>query len=1130
MSIQDRISALNPQQRALFEQVRAERLAAARQQQPQQQAIPRVSGPDAAGDWPLSFDQERLWLVCLLNPDSSTAFNLLSATRLEGDLDVAALRSAFDEILRRQAAWRSTFPIVDGAPVQRVAPHLTLPLPVIDLSALPQAVREPAALKLVQGATQQPFDLGRGPLVSAKLIRLAAREHICLLSVHHIISDSITFQLYWNELALLYAVHATGRPQPLPELPVQYPDFAVWQRGWMQGETLAASLGWWQEQLRGFPHVLEVPADRPRRATGSMRGGQILQRLDRGLTEGLRDLARRERATRFMVMTALTAVLLHRLSGQERLLLGTLNANRNRTELQPLFGYFLTQLTLPIGLEGDLPFAEVLARVRTAALGAFAHQDLPFGKLVDAVQPERELGRNPLVQTLIQLLEVPQNPPRTPGHLHLEPVDVYDGHARYDLMFLFFEDASSIYGPLEYNADLFDATTATRMADTFQALAAAVAIDPGLRLSALPTFSPAVRHQVLFEWNDTAVAGPPAVTELFAAQAARTPDAVAVEVMTGEGAPLTYAELDTRAGRLARRLRRLGVGPESRVGLAVERSPEMLIGLLAILKAGGAYVPLDPAWPQDRLAFMLDDSGAALLLTQERLTGKLPSGPQVLLLDSEEPEEYGVLPELVIHPETAAYVIYTSGSTGRPKGVVVPHRSIAAYVRTAMDQYAIGSTDRVLQFGSISFDTSAEEIWPALAAGATLVLRSAEMTLSTECFLRELERTGITVLDLQTAFWNEVVAGLEAGGELPPSVRLLIIGGEAALPDRVATWRRTVGPRVRLVNTYGPTEATIVATHCDLTQPEGNPEVPIGRPIPGARVYVVDPRGEPVPPLATGELLIGGEGVARGYLGRPDLTAERFLPDPWSGAPGARLYRSGDLARFRPGGELLFAGRADRQLKVRGYRIEPGEIEAALRQHAVLHDAVVDVRGTGDDKRLIAWVVPREGMEAPAGPDLRLFLRERLPEPLVPALFVPLVALPLTPSGKLDRRALPDPGEVRPDLPGYVEPGTTLERTIAAVFRDLLRVDRVGLHDNFFDDLGGHSLLVVRAHQMLRDELQHDLAVVDLFRFPTVALLARHLGGDNEPTFQRVQSLAEQQRAAQVRQRQAMEKLRPGRR
>jgi amino acid adenylation domain-containing protein len=514
---------------------------------------------------------------------------------------------------------------------------------------------------------------------------------------------------------------------------------------------------------------------------------------------------------------------------------------------------------------------------------------------------------------------------------------------------------------------------------------------------------------------------------------------------------------------------------------------------------------------------MLADSGAVELKDGKVIKDGKGRSPLMSL---------ATLPSL---EEAPAYRIYTSGSTGRPKGVVVPHRAIASFVRAARATYEIAPGDRVLQLASISFDTSAEEIWPALAAGATLVLRPEEMTASIPHFLRELERLGITVLDLPTAFWHEMVAGLEAEDlELPRGVRLVILGGEEALADRFALWQRRVGSSVRLVNTYGPTETTIVATRAELSGLAPGSAVPIGRPIPGARAYVLDRFLTPVPPGVRGELWIGGAGVAQGYLGRPDLTADRFLPDPFADAPGERLYRTGDLAVLRPDGDLVFAGRADRQLKIRGYRIEPGEIEAALRLHPALRDAVVDVRGARDVQRLTAWIVPHEGIAAPGASDLRAFLRERLPEPLLPAAFVPVAALPLTPSGKVDRRALPEPVEARPENVAYAEPQSALERTIAEVYRDLLRVARVGLHDNFFD-LGGHSLLVVRAHQRLKEALGKEIPVLDLFRFPTVAALARHLGGEETGNLQKVQGLAEQQRAAQQRQKAAMERLRrPG--
>ncbi len=538
MSVQDRIDSLSPAHKALLDKLLSERRAAAAPAHSAPPAIARVTGPDGAGDWPLSFDQERLWILSLLDPEG-TAYNLLAATRLLGNLDVPALHAALSEIVRRQGALRTTFPAVDGAPVQRVAPFLDLSLPVIDCTALPPELREPAALGLVRAATRRPFSLERGPLARFTLIRLDAREHVCLVAIHHIISDQITFQLFWRELAVLYGSFAAGLPSPLAELPVQIADFVVWQRGWLQGEALENALGWWQEQLQDFPQVLDLPADRPRPAKESLRGGRQPVRIDPGLTSSLRELARHEQVTRFMTVSALSASLFHRLSGQDRLILGTLNANRNRLELEPLFGFFLTQLPLAIDLTGDPPFRELLARVRGVALGAYGHQDLPFGKLVEVMQPERELGRMPLVQALIQLFELPAAAPADP-RLRIEPIEVQDENTRYDLMLAVTDDVDTIHGYLEYNAEIFDLTTAPRMLDLFLAQAAAVAADPSLPLSALPAFPPAVRQQVLLEWNDTAEAGGPdldaTVVDLFQAQAARTPEAPA---WRGDGWSLT---------------------------------------------------------------------------------------------------------------------------------------------------------------------------------------------------------------------------------------------------------------------------------------------------------------------------------------------------------------------------------------------------------------------------------------------------------------------------------------------------------------------------------------------------------------------------------------------------------------
>ncbi len=1096
---------------------------------------PRRRGEPAR--FPVSFSQLREWILDRLEP-GTPAYNIPSPKRIAGPVSIPAFARALQEVVRRHESLRTTFEAGREEPVQVVAPALEIPLPVIDLEGLPAAAREPELQRLLAADLGLGFDLDTGPLLRVRLVRLAGDDHALLLTMHHIVSDGWSTGVLSRELAALYEAFSAGLPPRLPELPVQYPDYAAWQRDRLQGERLEERVGYWRERLAGAPPLLELPADRPRPAVRTNRGENLRFAWPAAVVEPLKAVAAEQGGSLFMGLLAAFQALLARLSGQEDVAVGTFAGNRGRVELEGVIGFFINTLALRTDLSGEPSFREALGRVREVTLGAYTHQEIPFEKLLESLALPRDTSRTPIFQTMLVLQNFPQERIEL-SRISLEPLPFRTHRSNFDLTLWMMEEGGGLACDAEYSTDLFDEATVARMTGYLRRLIAAAAADPDASLWSLPLLSPAERAQILEEWSRTAgePAGAPLLHRLFEDQASRSPVAAAVEAP--DGTRLTYAELDARAGRLARHLRALGVGAESRVALAAERSPEMLVGMLAVLKAGGAYVPLDPDYPRDRLAFMLQDSGAAWLLTQERLAPRLPAaGARVVLLDSfdnGEPPIPEAEPEPVaVHPESAAYVIYTSGSMGRPKGVVVSHRAIAAYARTARDYYAVGPGDRVLQFGSISFDTSAEEIYPTLAGGATLVLRAGDMALSMAHFLREADRLGITLLALQTAFWHEIVAGLITGLELPASMRLVAFGGEEALLDRLAAWRRQVGPSVRLVNTYGPTEATIVSTYRELAEPEDDPEIPIGRAVPGARVYVLDRGGEPAPPGVQGELMIGGAGVARGYHGRPDLTAERFVPDPYSGVPGARLYRTGDLSRFRPDGDLLFCGRADRQLKLRGYRIEPGEIEAALRQHPAVYDAIADLRGRGDDKRLVAWVVPREGEAAPPAAELRTFLRDRLPEPMVPSAFVAVPALPLTPSGKVDRRALPEPAETRRETPGYVDPETELERTIAGIFRDLLRVDRVGLNDNFFE-LGGHSLLVVRAHQRLREALGREIPVVDLFRFPTVALLARQLGSGEEeekPALRRVQGLGEQRRAAQAAQRrrqQAIGKTPPGR-
>jgi amino acid adenylation domain-containing protein len=1124
--------------------------------------VPRESG---ASRFPVSFSQLREWILDRLEP-GNPAYNIPSNLRIEGPLSIPVLTAALQGLVHRHEVFRTAFAAADGEPLQVVLPEVRLEVPVIDLAALPEEARQAELWRRVRQETGTGFDLSAAPLLRARIVRLGPADHALLSTVHHIISDGWSMGILNRELAALY------EGTPLPPLPVQYADYAVWLRRRLDGEGLERQSGYWRQRLAGAPQLLELPTDRPRPPVRSSRGSRVRMELPQPLAGRLEELARRHGASLFMVLLAGYQALLARWSGQDDVVVGTYSGNRARRELEGLIGFFINTLVLRTDLSGEPSFAELVGRARETTLGAFAHQDVPFEKLLEILQLPRDPSRTPLFQALLVLQNFPPARADLSTGVRLTGMAVGSEKSDYDLALWLGEGPDGIAGTFEYSTDLFDEATIERLAAQLRTLLEAAVADPDRNVWALPLIGEEERTRQLEAWSrgPAVPEGEPLLHHLIEEQAARTPEALALEAGSIR---LTYAELVDRARSEASRLREAGVGPGSIVALAAERSPELIVHMLAILQAGAAYLPIDPAYPQDRREYMLQDSGALLFpplpggreCVWERGPGGIganfahveqaPEGRPMVARDGnpgrqrptasfppgvptpgyrESPLRGSKLASMGPGGEghsgggDAAYVIYTSGSTGRPKGVVVPHHAIAAFVRGAHDSYSLGPGDRVLQFASISFDTSAEEIWPALASGATLVLRPEDMASSIPHFVREVERLGITCLDLPTAFWHELTAGMDSEGlSMPPGLRLVILGGEEALADRLALWQRRVGPSVRLVNTYGPTETTIVATRRELSGLTGG-VVPIGRPIAGARTWLLDRFFEPVPVGVRGELWIGGSGVARGYLGRPDLTAERFVPDPFGGEPGARLYRTGDLAVLRPDGDLVFAGRADRQLKVRGYRIEPGEIEAALRTHPSLRDAVVDARGPGDAKRIVAWIVPREGMAAPGASDLRAFLRDRLPEPLLPAAFAPVGALPLTPSGKVDRRALAEPVDTRPDDGSYAEPQSALERTIAGIYSDLLRVGRVGLHDNFFD-LGGHSLLIVRAHLKLQEALGREIPVVDLFRFPTVAALARHLGGEETSTLQKVQGLAEQQRAAQQRQKAAMERLRrPG--
>ncbi len=894
MSLTDRISALTPEQRVLFEKLREKQRKAA--SAPKAPPVPRVSGATAEGDWPLSLDQERYWFMEQLFPGGA-GLNITAATRMRGPLSPALLTAALAEIVRRHAAWRTVFPAVDGRPVQRVlAPH-PQPLQVIDLGALPAARREPEALRLVGEATAAPFDLERGPLVRSVLMRLGPEDHVCLLAIHHLVTDFISSHIAWGELAALYSVLAAGGRPALPEPPVQYPDFTVWQRDWLRGEVLEELTSWWREHLAGFPPVLDLPSDRPRPAELRMRGGRATFTIGGELADGMRGLARQEGATLFMLILTAVAALLGRDSGQERMVLGANNANRNRPEIEPVLGCFLTQVPFPIDLEGDPPFRELLARVRRSALGAYAHQDLPFGLLVQALQLERDPGRQPLIQTLVQVLDGQASKASLAGTT-TEVVDAWDGKARYDLMLTMFDYPLGLEGALEYDADLFDAATITRRIERLLLQAAAVVADPDLPLSALPVLPAVARHQALAEWNDTARPAPGwTAPGRFAEQAARAPEAPAV---TAAGETLTYGELDRRSAALARRLRGLGAGPESRVALLLGRTVDVPIAILGVWRAGAAYVPLDLDAPPERLADLLADAEPSVVVHR----GPLPVGTEgIVSLDlgaaPDGTEEDTQLPD--VDPGQLAYLIYTSGTTGRPKAVMVEHGSLAATLASVIALFGLGPSDRVPQLSRYTFDASFMDLVAPLLSGGAVEILAGDEILDPEGLLPAFARS--TVIFTVPALLRRVAELARERGPGPfAGLRRIGVGADLVPPELQAELLAAF-PATDVEVLYGPTEAAVICAAHPVSRRRPPERALIGRPLPEVELRVVDPRGEPVPPGIPGELWIGGPGVARGYFRREELTAERFVTVPGAGEAAASTAPATSCGRCPPRGE-----------------------------------------------------------------------------------------------------------------------------------------------------------------------------------------------------------------------------------
>jgi amino acid adenylation domain-containing protein len=1043
------------------------------------------------GLMPASFAQQRLWFLDQFE-GSDALYNVPVATRLRGPLDVAALERALDALVARHEPLRTAFRLVDGVPHQAIGPHRPFALAVTDLSDSADAERR--GLQIVSGHACEPFDLSAGDLFRARLVKLGEEHHLLSLTLHHIVTDAWSMGVLHRELSKLYDGFVEDQEVELPELPIQYADYAVWQQQWMESGGLDEQLDYWRTQLAGAPALLELPTDHPRPARQSFRGETVRTMLAPELLERVRALGEREGATMFMTLLAALAALLARYSGQEDVVIASPVANRGRTELENVIGLLVNTLALRVDASGEKSFEEVLRSARETALGAFSNQDLPFEKLVEQLNPERHLSHAPVAQVLFVMQNAVERPVTFAG-LEQERILTERGTAKFDLSFFAAETAEGLRLSVEYCTDLLERESALRMLEHFRVLLESAVSNPGCKVGELALLSEPERQLVLGSW-----AGSPEsrssnelrpVHDLVTEQVRRTPDATAV-VCAGE--ELSYAELEARSNRLARCLRGLGVGPEVVVAICAERSVEMVVAVLAVLKAGGAYTPIDPAYPEDRVAFMLADTSAPVLLTQERLLSGLPDhGGRTICLDSDreliDSCDDGPLDSSATLDELA-YVIYTSGSTGRPKGVAMAHRPLSNLIAWQLETLSAPAAARTLQFASLSFDVAFQEIFSTWCSGGTLILLHEAERRDTEAMLRfvadrHVERIFLPFVALHGLC--EAAAHLSA---TVPSLREVITAGEQLKTTNALRGFFAAHPDCTLVNHYGPTEGHVVSAYRLAGSPAQWPALPpIGRPIAGARLYLLDRNGQPVPIGVPGELHIGGASLARGYLNRADLTDERFVRDPFTPTPQARMYRTGDLARYLPTGEIEYLGRSDDQLKIRGFRVEPGEIEAALREHPGVSDAVVVGRDDqADGKRLVAYVVGEES--PPGGDELRQHLGRAVPEYMIPSAFEFRDAFPLTPNGKVDRTRLALATLVTADrAPARTLPRTDTERQLAAIWSRLLNIEEVGVDESFFD-LGGHSLMAVRLFAEIERKLRVRLPLSSLFENATVAGLA----------------------------------------
>jgi amino acid adenylation domain-containing protein len=1094
--------ALSESKRALLQK----RLRGEAARKPSAAAITPSAGEGPA---PLSFAQEHLWFMEQMEPGHAR-YHLPGADRMVGPVDAAAMERALNDLVRRHESLRTVFPMVNGKPAQVVLPEMRVSIPVVDVPSAPGEDREAILEEMVREESARPFDLERGPLLRAVLFRVSEREHVLLQVIHHIVSDGWSQGLISREFSELYAHHALGAPAPEFEVaPIRYRDFAVWQREYLAGSgAFVRDLEYWRRQLAGAP-PLELPTDHPRPPVQSGRGAMYRFPVPERLADGARGLALDAGVTLHMLMVATFNATVYLLTGQDDQVVGSLLGGRSRPETEWVVGYFVNLTALRVDVSGNPTFRQLLRRVRDVVLDSDAHQDLPFARVVHEAGAQGDLSRHPLVQAMVfvhnfvrHTVPLPVNPDAevrsVPMYADTPVVLVDTGTAKFDLDLAFHDIPGSFGGMVEYSTDLFEEESVAALVRRFLGVLEQAVARPDAPLDSFGVVDPAERSRVLEEWNRTARPYPrdAALHTLFEEQARRAPDAPALRY--GDDT-LSYGELERRANRLAHGLRARGVRPEDRVGVLLEPSGEMVTAWLAALKAGAAYVPLDPAFPRERLALLAADAGVSLTLTTDALRGLLPPDAAVLSLDGDAAataEAPDTPPGVEVPAEALAYVVYTSGSSGTPKGVAVPHRGVARLVRGA-DYVQLGPDDRVAQAASPVFDAATWEVWGALLNGACVEGIARETALDPRALARELRERGVTALFLTTALLNQ------AAREEPSAfatLRHLLFGGEAADPEAV---RRVLarGAPGRLLHVYGPTESTTFAAWHPVGEvPEDAATVPLGRGISNTTLYVLDGRMEPVPPGLPGELYLGGDGLARGYLGRPDATAERFVPDPFSGTPGARMYRTGDRVRWNDRGETEFLGRVDFQVKIRGFRIEPGEVETVLREAPGVRDAAVVARegdsGAPGARRLVGYVVPAEDADTGAWLDgVRDHLRARLPEYMLPSALVTMDALPLTSTGKTDRRALPAPDGARPEGREYVAPRTPLETTLAEIWAEVLGLDRVGVRDSFFD-LGGHSLLATQVVSRVRERLGVEVPLRAVFEELTVERLATRMAAE----------------------------------